>query len=61
MALRSESYLSLAHSKQQTDSVEDKKKKKKNMTRKVGIRRKSQAHQTISDLRDRTATCNVLE
>lgn len=57
MALRSESYLSLAHSKQQTDSVED----KKNMTRKVGIRRKSQAHQTISDLRDRTATCNVLE
>lgn len=60
MALRSESYLSLAHSKQQTDSVEDK-KKKKNMTRKVGIRRKSQAHQTISDLRDRTATCNVLE
>lgn len=26
MALRSESYLSLAHSKQQTDSVEDKKK-----------------------------------
>lgn len=57
MALRSESYLSLAHSKQQTDSVED----KKNMTRKVGIRRKSQAHHTISDLRDRTATCNVLE
>lgn len=57
MALRSESYLSLAHSKQQTDSVED----KKNMTRKVGIRRKSQAHQTISDLRDRIATCNVLE